>query len=100
MAGGATLALASPSSRPQGCALGYAALTGELEPFGPIIYALPLAALAGVLVPILMVVTRQNDAFAWSIVSLCVTVFGLFIGFFLWLAAATIGCGGPEGCLG
>gem|GEM_PF-4624578 len=52
----------------QECALGYAALTGELEPFGPIICASPSS--------------------------------GFFIGFFLWLAAATIGCGGPEGCLG
>ena len=54
------------------------------------------ALVAGILVPLSMIATRQRDAWSWAIISACITFLGFLVRFFRWLGAATIGCGGRR----
>ena len=60
--------------------------------------AFGIAILAGVLAPAWIALTRRQNAWMWVVISLCVTLLCLGVGFFLWFFAALVNCNGE--CLG
>lgn len=77
-----------------------AAITGSRGAAVAASYAFPIGILAGVAAAVLILARRQPGALTWSLVSVCLTVVGLGLGFLFWLGAATAGCGGANGCFG
>jgi hypothetical protein len=74
------------------------AVTGSERPAGWGTYALGVAVLAGIVAPLALVITRRRDALIWVVVSICVSLVGLFVGALLWFAAILDHCNGV--CLG
>lgn len=75
-----------------------AAISGDDRVSVPGFIGLVLGALAAVLMPIVIVSTRQKDAWTWAVVSLGLSAFGLFIGLMFCLQALAVGCAGE--CFG
>jgi hypothetical protein len=56
-------------------------------------YALAIGAVAALAAPLAIGITEQRDAWMWAVISLCVSFFGLGIGFLFWWLAALANCG-------
>jgi hypothetical protein len=68
-------------------------LTGSEVPLEVGGTALVLGAIAGVLAPVAIVVTRRRDALLWAVVSVCATFLAVAAGALLLFGAAVSACG-------
>ena len=69
-----------------------AALTGSEVPAWLGLCAYGIAIVAGVGAPIALVITRRRDAVMWAVISICVSVLGLFFGFIFYFQAGIVNC--------
>jgi hypothetical protein len=76
----------------------YAALGGTLPLVYDCVFALLAGAIAGVLAPIAIAITRQKDPLLWCVISIAATSVALMIGFTIWGQAAKIACHGAIDC--
>jgi hypothetical protein len=74
----------------------FVALSGTQSTLRDSFFVLLIGAGAGILAPLLILATRQENPGFWCVVSVCVSSLGIFFGFLLWLGAFGTVC---HGCL-